>query len=141
MKIFERWHILACVETFEISYRVIISWRILVSFRGFFEDHSFCMAKYLSFHNSSFALNVNVKATVWHTPCIALDLALLETCNICTVWVDWYHNRDSIIVPHTVLILHYGTAPSTAKDEPEHTQGLGTFTFFTLEWGSFGRCI
>ncbi len=42
----------------EISYnRVLISWRILVSFRGFFlEDYIFCMVKYLSFHNSSFAL-------------------------------------------------------------------------------------
>jgi hypothetical protein len=25
----------------EFSYRVIISWRILVSFRGIFEDHIF----------------------------------------------------------------------------------------------------
>ncbi len=54
----------------EISYRVIISWRILVSFRGFFWRLYFCMVKYLSFHNSSsFALryllfNVNVKATI-----------------------------------------------------------------------------
>jgi hypothetical protein len=113
-----------------ISYRVMIPWRILVSFRGFFEDYNFCMVKYLSFHNSSFALNVNGKATVWHTPCIALELALLETCNKCTVWLDWYHNRDSIIVPH---ILHYGTAPSTAKYEPEHTQWSSTFTFFTRD--------
>jgi hypothetical protein len=35
------------------------------------------MAKYLTFHNSSFALiryffNVNGKDTVWHTPCISL---------------------------------------------------------------------
>jgi len=40
----------------EISYRVLISWRILVSFRGFFEDYIFALVKYLSFHNSSFAL-------------------------------------------------------------------------------------
>jgi hypothetical protein len=34
--------ILACVEKkLEISYKVIISWRISVSFRGFFEDHIF----------------------------------------------------------------------------------------------------
>jgi len=26
------------------------------SFRGFFEDYIFCIVKYLSFHNSSFAL-------------------------------------------------------------------------------------
>jgi hypothetical protein len=39
----------------EISYRVIISCRILVSCRGFFENYIFCMLKYMSFHNSSFA--------------------------------------------------------------------------------------
>jgi hypothetical protein len=60
----------------EISYRVVISWKILVSFRGFFEDYYyyFCMVKYLSFHNSSFSVryffNVNGKAKVWHTPCL-----------------------------------------------------------------------
>jgi hypothetical protein len=40
----------------EISYRIILSWRILVSFRGFFEDFSFAWWKYLRFHNSYFAL-------------------------------------------------------------------------------------
>jgi hypothetical protein len=40
----------------EISYRVIISWRILVSFRGNFLRLYFCMMKYLTFHNSCFAL-------------------------------------------------------------------------------------
>jgi len=41
----------------EISYRVVIFWRILVYFREFFEDYIFAMVKYLSFHNSSsFAL-------------------------------------------------------------------------------------
>jgi hypothetical protein len=44
--------ILACVEIWD-SYRVIISWRILVSFRGFFEDYVFAWWKYLSFHDSS----------------------------------------------------------------------------------------
>jgi hypothetical protein len=37
----------------EISYRVMISWRIL---RGLFWRLYFCMVKYLNFHNSSFAL-------------------------------------------------------------------------------------
>ncbi len=40
----------------QISYRVIISRRILVSFRGFFEDHIFAWWNVLSFDNSSFAL-------------------------------------------------------------------------------------
>ncbi len=58
--------ILACVEL-GINYRVIIALRILVSFRGFFEDYIFCTVKYLNFHNSFFCLkilfNVNGKAT------------------------------------------------------------------------------
>jgi hypothetical protein len=33
----------------EISYRVFIFGRILVSFRGFFEDYIFCMVKYYKF--------------------------------------------------------------------------------------------
>ncbi len=37
----------------EISYRVMISWRVL---RGLFWRLYFCMVKYLNFHNSSFAL-------------------------------------------------------------------------------------
>jgi len=40
MRIFERWYILVCVETWDLVYRVIIvSWRILVSFWGFFKDY------------------------------------------------------------------------------------------------------
>jgi len=60
--------------------RVIMTWRILVSFRGYFWRLYFWMVKYLSFHNSSFALryfyNANGKVTVWHTPLlIAVGLA------------------------------------------------------------------
>ncbi len=56
----------------EITYRVMRSWSILVSFRGFFWRLYFCMVKHLNFHNSSFALryilfNINDKPTVWHT--------------------------------------------------------------------------
>jgi hypothetical protein len=40
MRIFEK-TILLLVLKLENSYRVIISWRILVSFRGFFEDYIF----------------------------------------------------------------------------------------------------
>ncbi len=61
---------------------MIISWRILVSFKGFFEDYIFAWWNYiLSFHNSSFCLkihlNVNGKATVWHTPCFVFVFVLL----------------------------------------------------------------
>ncbi len=58
MRVFERWYLFWLVLKLEISYNrvIIIFWRILVSFRRFFEDYYFCMVKYLSFHNSSFAL-------------------------------------------------------------------------------------
>ncbi len=54
MSIFERWYFGLCWN-FEISYyRVLISWRILVSFRGFFENYIFAWWNIWSFHNSSF---------------------------------------------------------------------------------------
>ncbi len=40
MRIFERWYVWLVLKL-EICYRVLISWRILVSFRGFFEDYIF----------------------------------------------------------------------------------------------------
>ncbi len=51
---FERWYFWLVLKL-EISYyRVIISWRILVSFlKDCFEDYIFCMVKYLSFHHNS----------------------------------------------------------------------------------------
>jgi hypothetical protein len=72
MRVLESWYFGLCWNLRLINYRVLISWRILVSFRGFFRRSYFCMVKYLSFHNSPFALiyffNVNDKAIVWHTP-------------------------------------------------------------------------
>jgi hypothetical protein len=53
----------------EISYRTMISWRILVSFRGFFWRLYFCMVKYFNFHNFfclQILFNVNGNATVTH---------------------------------------------------------------------------
>jgi hypothetical protein len=41
--------ILASVGKLEISYRVIISWRILVSFGGFFEDYIFLHGEIFEF--------------------------------------------------------------------------------------------
>jgi hypothetical protein len=68
----------------EISYKVVISWRILVSFRGFFWRFGifFCMLKYLSFHNSSFALRYFLKCK-WqgHTQCdTPLVMNWVRTC-------------------------------------------------------------
>jgi len=47
----------------EISYRVMIFWRILVFFlgRGFFWRLYFCMVQYLSFRNPSFCLKIILK--------------------------------------------------------------------------------
>jgi hypothetical protein len=60
----------------EISYRVIISWRTFVSFRGCFEDYIFCMVSYLSFHNSSLALRyfwMLMARAQWDTPLVMIS--------------------------------------------------------------------
>jgi hypothetical protein len=72
------------VLKFEIIYRVMISWRILVSLLGdFFWRSYFCMVKYLNFHNFSFVLryffNENGKASVWHAPCFHCEFIFLRT--------------------------------------------------------------
>jgi hypothetical protein len=61
------------VLKFEISYRVMMSWRILVPLEDFSSRLYFCMVKYLNFHFFfciKILFNVNGKATVWHTPCL-----------------------------------------------------------------------
>jgi hypothetical protein len=63
--------IFGLVLKLEISYRVIISWRILVSFRRYFEDYIFAWWNIwvFIFFCLKIPFNVNGKATVWHTPC------------------------------------------------------------------------
>ncbi len=60
----------------EISYRVMISWKILVSFRGFFLKIIFLSGKNIWIFIVLLLLwdifDVNGKATVWHTPCFSL---------------------------------------------------------------------
>jgi hypothetical protein len=51
VRIVERWYFGLCWNL-RLVIKVITSWRILVSFGGFFEKCIFCMVKYLSFHNS-----------------------------------------------------------------------------------------
>ncbi len=49
-----------------------ILWRILVSLRGFFGRLYFCMVKYLSFINSSFALKILFNECKWQG-CVQCD--------------------------------------------------------------------
>ncbi len=61
----------------EISYRVIIFWRILVCFRGFFEDYIFAWWNiWVSIILPLIRFNVNGKPPVWHTPCYLLRTLL-----------------------------------------------------------------
>jgi hypothetical protein len=63
----------------EISYRVIIASRILVSFGGFFGDwYIFCMVKYLSFHNSSFCLKILLKCKWLRPQCVTHPLVFFQ---------------------------------------------------------------
>ncbi len=65
MTIFERWYFGLCWNL----RLVIISWRIFGFFWRIFWRFYFCMVKYLSFHNSCFALRcflkVNGKGLIW----------------------------------------------------------------------------
>jgi hypothetical protein len=71
------------VLNLEISYRVnMISWRVLLSLRGFLWRLYFCMVKYLNFHNPSLIkrfFDVKGKATVWHTPCFSWGAFRMHT--------------------------------------------------------------
>ncbi len=68
----------------EISYKVLISWRILVYFKRIFWRLYF-LVKYLNFHKSCFAfryfLNLNGKPTVWHIPCFPCFLKSHTPCD------------------------------------------------------------
>jgi len=101
----------------EISYRVIISWTILVSFREFFEDYIFALRNIWVFIISSFALrylliNVNGKATMWHTPCFALHCIAVHAPS-CWKW------KCLLIHQWVSNCAHHGksktTSPSKAK--------------------------
>jgi hypothetical protein len=49
ISIFERWYFGLCWNL-RLVIEFIISWRILASFRGFFEHYIFCMVNHLSFY-------------------------------------------------------------------------------------------
>jgi len=61
----------------EISYRVMVSWRILVSFRGFFLKIMFLHGEIFEFPSFFFCLkiffNVNGKAALRHSPCFIVS--------------------------------------------------------------------
>jgi hypothetical protein len=89
----------------EISYQ---SYNMLKTF-GFFQRIfwrlCFGMVKYLSFHNSSFALryifNVNGKATMWHIPCWIWEENVETQYLMHEVW-KWFCNNDR----HNYSITH-----------------------------------
>jgi hypothetical protein len=66
----------------EISYNrvIIISWRILDSFRGFFKYYIFSWwniwVSIILLLPLRYFFNVNGKAILWHTPCFVCDHAL-----------------------------------------------------------------
>jgi hypothetical protein len=109
----------------DISYRVIISWRIfLFLLEDFFWRIYFHMGKYLNFQNSSFChkilFNVNGKATVWHTPCYYCYYFLFSCmCEqrpkffihlqlVCEVWTTWsYSSLNLILVFLKIFLMCY----------------------------------
>ncbi len=94
----------------------------MVSFRGFFWRFYFCMVNYLNFHNSSFALrfffiNVNGKATMWHTPCAQF---------VWHFWIFWSWILTPLLILLTSLLMYLHVV---SKDPCTHMFFL---TFLTL---------
>jgi hypothetical protein len=80
MRIFERWYFGLCWNLRLVIELILISWRILVSFRGFFEDYIFANEIFQFpwfFFNIRILFNVNGKATDNDTPLVSLDNELL----------------------------------------------------------------
>jgi hypothetical protein len=84
--------IFCLVLKLEISYRVIISWRFLVLFRGFFEDfifawwniwvcHIFANIWVFSIYSRNTFQRKWQGHTVWHTPCYLL-YTLSSSCSV-----------------------------------------------------------
>jgi hypothetical protein len=80
MRIFERWYFGLCWNLRLVVELILISWRILVSFRGFFEDYIFANEIFefpWFFFCIRILFNVNGKATDYDTPLVSLDNELL----------------------------------------------------------------
>jgi hypothetical protein len=156
MRIFERWYF-GLVSKLEIGYRVIISWRILVSYRGFFWRLYFRIVKYMNFHNSSFALrylfNVNGKDTIWHITCFVLfcicRAEISQTCMVLHVavlvslessWnvgVHWHTLRVFGATVWKLLIIASFSQWKLNKIETEN--GIGICVRYWCCWEAFGK--
>jgi len=114
----------------EISYRVIISWRILVSFRGIFEDYIFAWWNIWVFIILFFCLkilfNVNGKATVWHTPhviylCICFSMQSQDAWAFANIG----HPREFQLGNH---------------DDAHHVSVRGISCAYRLGWRPYDMC-
>jgi hypothetical protein len=90
----------------EISYRVITSWKLLVSFRGFFWRLNFFYGEEFSLfffclNILSFFINVNGKATVWHTPLFFFLISYFPTQILQTEIIIQHHRNAEVA---TVLL-------------------------------------
>ncbi len=126
----------------EIRYRVMISWRILVPFRGFFLRLYFCMMKYLNFHNSSFALRYflpQMTRPQCDTPLDGLGfswcLLMLFHCFLRVhPWAskEEENKREKGKTKHTQKLLQVGTNSTSSIVSSVHSEmaGWGFFLFF-----------
>ncbi len=118
--------ILACAETWDQF--IELSGRILVSFRGFFLKIIFLHSEIFEFHNSSFALrcfiNVNGKATVWHTPLFFFYYGdSLDNCN-----VEWRRETGC----HHDHPTRSSCSTTAIKDHSCHTVSLPSSSFTNI---------
>jgi hypothetical protein len=125
----------------EINYRVMISSKILVSFREFFWRYCFCMVKYLIYYFFclKILLNVNGKVKMWHTACFPCNMCNMCLC-LCGEW-EWKIGRgcESFDVDFNLLWCHgfYLFICFYLLGSP---LVWGVHLFITLGWWGFEGC-
>jgi len=130
----------------EINYRVMISWRILVSLWGFyFLRLYFRMVKYLNFHNYSFALRyflkVNGKATQCDTPLVFNTKLVVPNMKVLTPFLHtnwyWYQHIYIGIIPFSIPIGYWYHHWHSLAQWFYDPSVLGWWTFHKL----LARCV
>ncbi len=90
----------------EISVRVMISWRVLVSFRGFFFEDYIC-AWWNIWISIILVFNVNGKVTMWHTPCLLLGKCYKKLIYKPILQAKWSNKQKTKVLCIKVHFVHF----------------------------------
>jgi len=105
----------------EISYIVIISWRILVSFRGFFEDYIFAW------------WNIRISILFWKDGVTQL-VHITEETNNSSAFMDRDREGSACLTPHWMF---HPSRQGLLKPPKIHSDCMGVPFFFysAVFWG------